>query len=534
MSISFDSGDPTLVYAVNHPTSGGTSLSIYGLDFGKKMYSGQNRIGLSGSQATSWTSSTSINSRCSQGVGSGLRVSVTIGLSIGTEVSAITYNLPVVVSGSSQSRSVTGSWCASVGGTCLCQGIVSFVGSDGSLSSSVSDSSISVTCSGASTEMCYCFNRPFTGGQSVTVIGSNFGVDDQTPSAIISSSSAELTHWLSQSSLICTLPTCTDCVLSSTSQSLVVDVAGLVSTSQFISVPYSYVNASSRRLLGDTVPNDGIFTPYVFHVPDKFKCPYFSEREGVFFLKSTSGMLCRREYSQNEALTWILDPCSSSENLCNSSNIQSERETVTLLQISLFFTFFEVGHGDSISVSSCATNLCTSHWTRIAEHSGVQLPPSVTGSPFLMIRWSSDNVNDRSTGWSAFWNVSYGRKFKIFHSLLTRQEAAATCSSISSEQGAWSLASLSTSQEQSSVAALAALSDIWIGFADLDQEGVYGWPDGSRYEPSEYTNWGVGEPDNSGVDDFNNADCTVLGGAVGGLWRTESCFSKFKFVCSKL
>ena len=524
-SVSFDSGYPTQILKVNQATTGGSTSSLVGVGFGTLQHSLQSRVGSTAAMTTMWLSSSSITSQCAHGVGSGWRVSVTTGIYFATMLSAVTYNLPSIAGGTSQSRSISGKWCSNVGGTCNCQGIVSFVGSDGIFSTSVADSTSSLTCSGGSTVACYCFNRPFTGGQSVTVFGSDFGVDDQSPSVSISSSSAEFTRWVSRSSLICKLPTCTDCVVSSSAQAVVVVLAGLASTSYAISVPYGYANAT-RRVLSSVE----IHTPYLFSVPDRFKCPHFWEREGVFDLKSETGMLCRLEYSVGENLTWIIDPCSVS-NLCSES-VKTDPDTRALLQTILVFTSFETGQSDVITVSSCTSSQCQSAESSILldRYSGRNLPTPLRGSPYLKIAWSSGQTSNYSMGWSAVWNISFSRKFKIFRLFVTRADASRACDSLDEDGGGWSLASLSSPLEQSTVSGLAGMADLWIGLEGGGQQDSFNWTDGSALL---YSNWATGEPNKAGMLGGKGGVCTVFGGSRMGLWRTESCFEKLVFVCSK-
>jgi hypothetical protein len=520
--VSFDAASPVQISSANQATSGaGPSISLIGVGFGTNLYSIKSRIGNSGATATSWSSTTSVICQCAKGVGTGWRTSVTSGNDFGTLLSAVTYNLPTIVSGTSQSRSISGVWCSYVGGTCTCQGIVSFVGSDGVFSSSVADSTNSLSCSGGSTVVCYCFNRPFTGGQSVTITGTDFGVDDHSPAAIFASTSAEFTRWVSQSSLICKLPTCTGCGVSSSAQSVVIALGDIDSTSYTITIPYGYVNGT-RRLL----PSVEIYTPYVFEVPERFKCPYFWERHGLFELKAVSGMICRLEYLEGESLSWILDPCTPAT-LCDEI-IELDINTRALLQTSLTFNIFESGQGDMINISSCTSASCEVPWALVTGHSGSKLPPDARGNPYLMISWNSDEALETSIGWSAVWNISYSRKFKRIESPATRQDALALCNALADDGGGWSLASVSSPLEQRTVAEMAGLADVWIGLEYVGES--YRWADGS---PVQYSNWRVGEPHSSAMMGGNGTSCTVFCGSRQGLWGTERCVTTLPYICSK-
>jgi hypothetical protein len=528
--LSYDAPDLISMLGANHPTSGGSVLTVTGSDFGVQRYSVQSRIGRSGAQGTIWFSASSVSCRSSSGIGSGFRVSLTVGNSHGTKLAAVTYNLPSVSSCISQNREISGTWCAYPGETCYCQGIVSFVGADGLLSTSLSDSTSSLTCSGASTAMCYCFNRPFTGGQSVTVIGLDFGVDDQSPTASISLSSAEFTRWLSQSSLICKLPSCTDCGVTSSLQSVIVAVAGLESTYQTVTVPYNYINGTSaRRLLEGTMH---FHTPYSYRVQERFKCPYFWQETGLVVLNMEAGMICRFAYSAGEKMTWILDPCAGLK-LCYETIIQIDNETVALIQLSLVFTSFSTGKDDKVTVSSCSSASCELYWTKLSGFSGVELPSASNGSPCLRIDWETHTLTNTSLGWAAVWNSSHSRKFKKILSPKTRQEAVAICNSLVDEESVWHLASVNSQEEQNAALQLASQADVWIGLGYLVEEDTFYWPDGSLYQPKPYTNWAIGEPDKLAKNGSGITNCTLLGGSQQGFWRRENCLTELPFICSR-
>lgn len=98
-------------------------------------------------------------------------------------------------------------------------------------------------------------------------------------------------------------------------------------------------------------------------------------------------------------------------------------------------------------------------------------------------------------------------------------EARAYC-----EQQGLSLVALASGLEERSVTDAAAqfgLSSVWIGANDLDEEGVWRWPDGS---PLLYAHWGDGEPNNSGEE-----DCAEL--VYPGYWNDLPCSTSRAAVC---
>ena len=64
----------------------------------------------------------------------------------------------------------------------------------------------------------------------------------------------------------------------------------------------------------------------------------------------------------------------------------------------------------------------------------------------------------------------------------------------------------------------------WVGLNDISSEGSFVWEDGTAVS---YTNWGGGEPNNSG----GNEDCTQLNRYSNQTWNDEPCNSAFYFVC---
>jgi hypothetical protein len=64
----------------------------------------------------------------------------------------------------------------------------------------------------------------------------------------------------------------------------------------------------------------------------------------------------------------------------------------------------------------------------------------------------------------------------------------------------------------------------WTGGNDVAREGTWTWRGGDTWS---YTNWGQGEPNNSG----NNEDCMQLGRYLDYTWNDEPCSASFRYVC---
>ncbi|XP_072020262.1 macrophage mannose receptor 1-like [Amphiura filiformis] len=132
---------------------------------------------------------------------------------------------------------------------------------------------------------------------------------------------------------------------------------------------------------------------------------------------------------------------------------------------------------------------------------------------------------DESNGWISAASACY----KYYGNDYTWTDANNYCQ----EVGA-SLISVESQEEQDLVSLQGSTynTDIWIGATDLISgvPGGYTWPDGTDVGP--YTNWAVGQPDNSYFS--MGGDCVeVASTATNGQWNTAACTSNRKFVCEK-
>uniref|UniRef100_A0A8C9XK48 Galactose-specific lectin nattectin-like n=1 Tax=Sander lucioperca TaxID=283035 RepID=A0A8C9XK48_SANLU len=65
----------------------------------------------------------------------------------------------------------------------------------------------------------------------------------------------------------------------------------------------------------------------------------------------------------------------------------------------------------------------------------------------------------------------------------------------------------------------------WIGGFDAVKEGTWLWSDGSKFN---YKSWGVGEPNNGGVE-----NCLEMNWGGAANWNDRPCTNQASFVCSK-
>lgn len=101
-------------------------------------------------------------------------------------------------------------------------------------------------------------------------------------------------------------------------------------------------------------------------------------------------------------------------------------------------------------------------------------------------------------------------------------EAKAACEAL----GAHLVASTSAG-ENTDFSALAGLLDVWAGGNDIGQEALWVWLTG---ELMGYTNWRIGEPNDSGT---TGEDCMVIEGDNGGLWDDRPCAGSYGYICER-
>ena len=440
-------------------------------------------IGFSNSESTIWTSDSALTGKCASGIGQNLQTTITSGVSTSTSFEMFNYTIQEIVSDAAALASgsdldifpIQGFWCALQNEKCLCDGIVLFSNYGNSFSSAVAaESKGGLVCmpnqfglneSIVGIYSCYCFNRPFIAGQMLTLTGNGFGTFDMSPAVSVSSSLAVSTMWLSQSSLVCKIPTCTNCGLL-TPQSIVISIAQQQSMTSNISIQFSY-----------NVSNEGL-------------CPNFWLGVGVFRLNYISGLICRISSGVNESITWVIDPCNGTM-LCDvieDGFLTLETFSVptrSLLQTSLEFSSFDTGKQSQLNIFSCTEDSCSLPWTRFSTNGSSYLPQSIHGNPYLQISWAVDNnQNKEQSTWIATWTSSYNRTFAFFNESLTYSAAFKACVDIN-DGARWHLASIASSLERSALNFLQS-GDAWIGFRKepmIPRE--FRWADQSPTEPLE-------------------------------------------------
>ena len=485
------------------------------------------RLGGSGAESSAWASDTSLRARAPMGLGPGLPAALTAGVAVGTAPSAFSFDRPFALPAlqAATARNVSGAWCAVAGGACACRGVALFalLNSTGG-EAAAADSESSVACSGSAFSAaltdpsamaaCFCFNRPFSGGSVVTLTGGNFGLMDPSPvSRTVAGTRAEVSLWLSQTSLISRLPACTDCGLQSQNTTLSVSLAG-----------YSEANFSVR-------------VPFEFAISPREYCPGFWSASDSFTLEAASGQVCRRGYAAGDSVSWTLVACGGGSAIsCNASeevwlvaDAALEGTGVRRMgQAVLSFSEFSVGASGVLRVYSCHDAGCSSPWDRAGELSGSALPAVVRGNPYLKLVWSSSAAAaSASSGWSAYWSAALGRTFRLFEPSggLNFTAATAACQGLQLDGGGYSLASVASADERAAVAALGNVT-AWLGLYRADG-GAFGWADGSPFGGAAYAGWAAGQP---GSDPQEACGVSLAG---SGEWQALDCTRGFAYVCSK-
>ncbi len=283
VSRSFSYSDPVIssVLSLTVPTTG-SSVTIYGGNFGAWDISASARIGQTRCESTFWISDSAVKCKLAGGIGVSLDLSVTTTGQVGLFASSVSYNGPTLTSATPRVLETTGSYSLTVFGSGF--GIFDLttrvrIGGTSAMSSLwISDSclfvkqaagvgesqSVTITAAvqkGSSTSI-FSFAKAFlsslsfhalptTGSFSIVARGGRFGVNDYSMRSRIGYTACESSEWMSDSSLICKSP-------SGTNRNVVFFVSlsnSVVTTSQTI----SYHSPAITNLRGSS-PSTGSST----------------------------------------------------------------------------------------------------------------------------------------------------------------------------------------------------------------------------------------------------------------------------------
>eukprot|EP00292_Cryptomonas_paramecium_P006272 CAMPEP_0113682728 /NCGR_PEP_ID=MMETSP0038_2-20120614/12847_1 /TAXON_ID=2898 /ORGANISM="Cryptomonas paramecium" /LENGTH=413 /DNA_ID=CAMNT_0000601875 /DNA_START=45 /DNA_END=1283 /DNA_ORIENTATION=+ /assembly_acc=CAM_ASM_000170 len=128
-AFSSDKIHSSLVLRSNGPaTTGSSSVTLHGSNFGLVSFSGSSRLGFSACERSAWQSDTSLRCQRAQGTGGSRRVSLTVGVRAGTVTYAVSMGDPLVASSAMRANAgSTGSTSLTILG--LGFGLTSFTGS---------------------------------------------------------------------------------------------------------------------------------------------------------------------------------------------------------------------------------------------------------------------------------------------------------------------------------------------------------------------------------------------------------------------
>ena len=492
-------------YQGNHASWASISLNSTGL--GKAGYTVSSGVGSSQAEKTGWVSETSAFALIPSGVGGSLRVKLTAMSAVGTSEFEVSYLKPEISATlpSSVVTRIYGSWCAVESSSCTCSGIVQFK-SVSTFSASYLKSTSAVSCSSPTfvdpapgmVKTCYCYNWPFAAMQQVTVVGIGFGSDDFTPIVTISATKSPSTSWISDSSILASIPMCTDCGAAVMTDNVVVNVAQQSSSIRTFHITFDF-NISTESL-----------------------CPIFWSNRGTYNLSSSSGMLCRTSTGGIENISWIIDPCLTNNNCVLSQS----SDTVFLIQATIYFNLLP--SSGSLSVSSCSSIGCESALELFKFSQGLLVPSPISGKPYLKVMWSS-NVSASGSSWLATWTSLNNISFRFFLSpVLNFSAAEAACNALPTNGSMWHLASITTAQEEAALESLAAASNqiVWIGL-HYNTTGSTVWTDGTPYGARSYSNF------IPGFTFANPSNCTAAAlNLAKKYWLPQICSVTFSYVCS--
>lgn len=223
---SFDGPAPTGATRTNLAGTGSMSVTIVGSDFGWASYSGENRVGDSGVEATNWVSDSAMRGKAGAGSWSQLKETATVAMSLDTLAGILSYehtwSLTSNVAGTgSTSVTIVGTGLSTtnpsvrsrVGGSdmeatwWMADSSIHGKVSSGSLASHAVVLTIEDEQETALAALTYdrswtlATNVAATGATSVTVVGSGLGTQDGSVSGRVSMTSTEATVWHADSSM---------------------------------------------------------------------------------------------------------------------------------------------------------------------------------------------------------------------------------------------------------------------------------------------------------------------------------------------
>jgi hypothetical protein len=255
---TYDTPAVSVLSQANAPTSGGTDVTLLGLNFVNQDSSPVLRLGSTDCTTSVWVTSSSITCKSAVGTGIGRTAALSIDDHVGTSQASFTFDTPVVTYAAIYNSATSGSASVTVNGMnfgSMDSTVTIKVGSVACKTSSwitgttiVCESPIAstpanmprlgVVVSGNEGHHATLFtydsgvvtgtnvrNGPVTGSSSISITGLNFGSTNLSPSLIIGGVVCKTSQWISETSALCAHPPGMDSLAS-----VVTEVASLLGT----------------------------------------------------------------------------------------------------------------------------------------------------------------------------------------------------------------------------------------------------------------------------------------------------------------
>jgi len=233
---TYDAPVVTLTTYLTSPNVGGQSVTLNGQNFGQADETATARLGFTLCGTTSWTSSSTIVCLSPEGAGQALSLVMTIASLVGTQPQAYTYAAPEITATVGVNGAATGSAQVTIYGqnfgnadTTPTTRLGSTVCSTSQWRSATVIECVTAFGSGAdlaaavtvATQVgtrltAFSYDNPVvtsmkrmngavSGGTSVTILGSNFGMEDFSPSIMIGESMCATSVWTANTAVTCQL-----------------------------------------------------------------------------------------------------------------------------------------------------------------------------------------------------------------------------------------------------------------------------------------------------------------------------------------
>jgi len=235
-AFTYDAPTITQTAYLSAPNAGGISVTMNGFDFGLLDFTATAQLGFTLCGTASWTSGTTVSCISPQGAGAPLPMTMTLASLVGTQKHAYSYAAPEITDVAGINGAASGAALVTMNGqnfgltnTTPTTRIGSTICTTSQWSTSTSIVCIAAYGTGASLTAAvtvakqvgtrvksFSYDSPVitasdrpngavSGSTSVTVMGSNFGMENFSPTITIGRSACQTTMWATDTSLVCGL-----------------------------------------------------------------------------------------------------------------------------------------------------------------------------------------------------------------------------------------------------------------------------------------------------------------------------------------